>query len=175
MIYSPNYHLVGGQPHICFSVGLPRSGKSTFFKTCTNIDHNGVLKVSINGDNFRLATYGPEPFNDNGEAAVSTAVFTAIKALLHTGYHVLYDDTNTSLWSLKKIFSIDKEARYVLFDTPREVCIKRCIGNKRESDLIDTIYRTYNNLKGLNINLACFDKIKGSENIDAIEQIRKIS
>jgi len=126
--FSPNWNNVAedNKPHIYFTIGLPRSGKSTFVdnEMVGQLTGNLGEPVIINGDDFRMAGYG-QRFNEAGEGLVAGAVFTAIKALLITGYNVIYDETNTSPWSLKKIFSIDPMAQYVIIDKDVDICVQR--------------------------------------------------
>jgi hypothetical protein len=102
-------HKVG---KILFLRGVPRCGKSTF---CNNWlkNYHGIPKVVISGDDFRLATYGQE-YCHTAEAAQGLTVFAAIRALVKR-HLVLYDETNSSEFSLRRIFEIDKHAQYVTF------------------------------------------------------------
>lgn len=121
-----------------YTRGLPRSGKDTYcsgwiskqvFYT-RDLLHDRKLeiiypipRVVINADDFRLAAYGKE-YNYNYECMAAAAIFTAIKALLKT-HCVLFNDTNSSEWSLRRIYEICPRAEYVNIGTEKNVCLRR--------------------------------------------------
>jgi tRNA uridine 5-carbamoylmethylation protein Kti12 len=154
-----------------FSVGMPRSGKSTIAKEwagkfgpddprdvymdsitsdtlCTKwwIDFTPRYgKVVVCGDDFRLATHG-QVYRRLSECDVSAHVLTAIKALLLTGHTVFFDETNSSAWSIERIFEIDPDAIPVFIRTPKEVCIQRALDNKQDY-LVPVIEKVAKNLE----------------------------
>mgnify|MGYP000970491961 CR=1 FL=1 len=150
-----------------FSVGMPQSGKSTVaakwrdLVQCNKYQHpqdvannnwwwtinNGDIKhpVIVNGDDFRLATHG-QVYRRLSESIVWGHVHVAIQALLLTGHTVFFDETNSSEWSIRRIFEIDANAVPVFVNTPKETCIARAI-EKGQDDLVPVIERVSENLK----------------------------
>jgi predicted kinase len=106
---------------IILTVGLPRSGKSTWAR------QQGL--PIINPDAFRLALHG-EPFLAKAEPMVWTLVFTCAEALLLAGNStIIVDATNVSekrraQWATK---FPDCEIELKVFDTSPEVCVERAI------------------------------------------------
>lgn len=143
-----------------FTRGLPRSGKSTFArKWLTNQKYSlkdmlydnkykelyfPLRRVIVCGDDFRLATYGQE-YDRSCEFASALTMFTAIKALLKN-HCVLFDETNSSEWSLRRIFEICPNAEYIDIRTEKKECLKR--NNKKIAEFV--FDRIENNL--LNID-----------------------
>ena len=124
-----------------FSVGLPRSGKSTF------ADKWAVKKpkrVAIGGDDIRLAIYG-QRYLSKPESLVHTIKYLTIEALLVRGYDVFYDGTNTTIDSVESVMKRFKNAEYVIFDTSKEECKQRAI-DTNQLDLIDIIDRMSSNI-----------------------------
>lgn len=154
-----------------FSVGMPRSGKSTLAKDWADrfgpddprdmytdtIIYNGggkmwfnfnekVLgKVIICGDDFRLACHG-QVYRRLSEGVVWGHIQVAIQALLNTGHKVFFDETNSSPWSIERIFEIDVHAIPVFVTTPKEVCIQRALDNKQDY-LVPVIEKIAKNLE----------------------------
>lgn len=126
---------------MAFTVGLPRAGKSSFSKKWRS-ENNGVV---LSGDDFRMALYGKR-FQIIGEEFVRAALITATRALLHQGTSVLFDETNTSLTSIRQILAIDPKAKVYLFTTSPEVCKNRAIACGHE-DLLPSIDRMSKNLE----------------------------
>ncbi len=107
---------------IVFMRGLPRCGKSTIAKEmCPYLSYLNYIRVC--GDNFRLATHD-QTYNRLAEPHVSQSVLTTIRALIISGYGVLFDETNSSEWSLRRIFEIDRYAAYIDVQTPKSTCLK---------------------------------------------------
>ena len=106
---------------LIFVRGLPRSGKSTF---CRDVSINLSGSTIICGDTFRIATHG-QSYNRLAEPAVSQAVLTAIRALRISYQRVIFDETNSSEWSLRRIFEIDPYAVYYDIGTEKKICIER--------------------------------------------------
>jgi predicted kinase len=110
---------------IVFMRGLPRCGKSTMAKNlCPYLSYLNYIRVC--GDDFRLATHG-QTYNRLAEPHVSQSVLTTIRALIISGYGVLFDETNSSEWSLRRIFEIDRYAAYVDVQTPKSTCLENNI------------------------------------------------
>jgi predicted kinase len=113
--YSPGSH------NLVFVRGFPRSGKSTF---CRKFVDNLPSYTIVCGDDFRMATHG-QVYNRLAEPAVSQAVLVAIRALRYGWQQVIFDETNSSEWSLRRIFEIDPLAIYYDVGTEKKICIER--------------------------------------------------
>lgn len=136
--YSNNWSLKENIGQLFFTRGLPRSGKGTFCNkwlreqsfTVRNLqyDRRFVInypcnRVVVCGDDFRIATYGQE-YDRQCEFASALTTFTAIKALLKN-HCVLFDETNSSEWSLRRIFEICPTAEYIDIGTEKNICLER--------------------------------------------------
>lgn len=115
-------HSIGaGNHNLIFTRGFPRSGKSTF---CKQFVDNLPSYTIICGDDFRMGTHG-QVYNRLAEPAVSQAVLIAIRALRYGWQQVIFDETNSSEWSLRRIFEIDPYAIYYDIGTEKKICIER--------------------------------------------------
>lgn len=144
--YSGTFHSQKHDSYLVFMRGLPRSGKSSIAKRAqSNIHHfHSSPLVIICGDSFRLATHG-QTYNRLAEPHVSQSVLTAIRAFLHDGYIVIFDETNSSEWSLRRIFEIDPFAQYIDVETPIETCIANNNTSKKGVPE-DVFYKVKDNL-----------------------------
>jgi hypothetical protein len=142
-----------------FTIGLPRSGKSTQarkwlageidIKNNKFIDEfacvsrfNNVPRIVVTPDAWRLAL--GHRYNWYAEPVVFAHVQIAVRALLQD-YDVLVDDTHTTTESIKRILEVEPMAHPVLVDTPVEVCIERAISSGQK-DLADVIKRMNTNI-----------------------------
>ena len=110
-----------GRNRLIFVRGFPRSGKSTF---CRDFIEKCSGYTIVCGDDFRIATHG-QVYNRLAEPAVSQAVLIAIRALRMGWQRVIFDETNSSEWSLRRIFEIDPLAIYYDVGTEKKICIER--------------------------------------------------
>ncbi len=124
-----------------FTIGLPRSGKSTF---CRKWREGGKNRVVLSGDSFRQSIYG-ERFRIEGELFVRATLLAAVKALVRDGYEILIDETNTSVYHIEEILHVDKNAHAYVFYTSAEVCKERAI-DCNQLDLLTSIDRMDRNL-----------------------------
>ena len=108
--------------NLIFTVGLPRSGKSTFAKRMCKSEYDPITLVSA--DDIRLELYGHR-FFPGGEGMVHATKDLMIRSLLRSGNRVLDDCTNTSRASLLSIFRIDKDAEAIIFMADPNVCKER--------------------------------------------------
>lgn len=140
-----------------FTIGLPRSGKSTLAKKWlrgeVDIANNGFTdefqsSVEINRiNNFNRVVVSPDAFrlalghryNWYVEPVVFAHVQVAIRALIQD-YDVLVDDTHTTPESISRILEVDHNATYVYIDTPCQTCIDRA-EECGQADLIPVIKR----------------------------------
>jgi hypothetical protein len=144
-----------------FTIGLPRSGKSTFARRWQRGEVevrdgkftddplsedvsriNNVPRIVVTPDAFRLAL--GHRYNWYVEPVVFSHVQVAIRAFLQD-YDVLVDDTHTSEESIKRILEIDPSAINIMIDTPLETCCERAILSGQK-DLIPVIQRMNSNL-----------------------------
>lgn len=119
-----------------FTVGSARSGKSTFSKQWEK-DHlsKGNKCVILNEDMIRLAHHG-ERYNNDCEPFIHAASQLFLKTLYRAGYHILYDETNTSVNSIVNIFKVDNLAKPYIFLEPLAVLEERAKDTNQE-DLIN--------------------------------------
>lgn len=119
-------------PTLTLTVGLPRSGKSTWAVT------QGVPVV--NPDAIRHVLHG-QPFRAEAEPMVWGIAKTMVRALFAAGHrHVILDATN--LTPQRRIEWMDSayQRKYAVFRTSKEVCIKRAF-DQQYTELIPVIER----------------------------------
>lgn len=150
-----------------FTVGLPRSGKSTWankwvkFETYSdafnsalwNSEHlftNATPRVIISGDDFRRALYG-RAYQIEAEGAVFAMMDVATRALLSRGFDVIVDETCTTEATLIRYLRIDPEATPIFIETSEEECIARAIKTGKPY-LVGPIERMAKQLKELRAN-----------------------
>lgn len=117
---------------LILTVGLPRSGKSTWAK------RQGL--PIVNRDSIRLALHG-KPFLREAEDMVTVIETLMVKSLFLAGHDTIIIDATHLKWAhrnkWRELFP-DLDIEYKAFDTPKTVCIKRAIKDDRE-DLIPII------------------------------------
>jgi predicted kinase len=133
---------------LSFTIGLPRSGKSTFAAqwartaeaTITldprldgvgcdfSVEVKDVTvarpRVVVCGDDFRTALHG-RTYIPEAEGTVFAMMDVAVRALLAGGFDVLIDETCTTEATLGRYLKIDPDALPVWVDTPEEECVRR--------------------------------------------------
>ena len=109
--------------HLKYTVGLPRSGKSTWADKWAAEKPNRVV---VAADDFRLALHGT-PWLAAAEPLIHATVKLAVRALLIRGFDVVVDETNLTPGQKASWSEIDPEAEFVLFDATPEVCKQRAI------------------------------------------------
>ncbi len=124
------------------TVGLPRSGKSTWAKEVTKQIHSPI----VNPDAVRLAITG-QRFVKSAEPIVWTTVQYMVRALFEAGHNtVILDATNTTKVRRKfwldecrnGFYGDDTKVSFVVFETPVDVCKQRAIHGGQE-DLVPII------------------------------------
>lgn len=143
-----------------FTIGCPRSGKSTIAKLWQNYlaeitpyEHIHYYPSSMNtsklakrfivrADDIRLAL--GHRYNTETEEFTQTVKHLMIKALLKQG-DVLVDGTHSTIKNIKKILYIDKNAIPAYIDTDILTCKSRAIATN-QPDVIGIIDRIHNNL-----------------------------
>jgi predicted kinase len=103
---------------IC-TVGLPRSGKSTWAKTTSF--------PIVNKDAIRLALHGKRYLLE-AEGMVNELSKIMVKSLFLAGHKtVILDETNITKQRRDVWLSNDWTTEYTVFDTPKEICIERAL------------------------------------------------
>lgn len=157
--------LIERKPRLYFTIGLQRSGKSTY---CTRWAQRLEMREAddrypraiVCADSIRLAHHGerylrkPEPFI----FAFDTLM---IQSLLERGHDVIADETATTERSIRRILEIDIDAQHVVIDTPKQVCIERAY-KTNQPDLVPVISRCSEQ----------FERLKNLGFDNAIEQVR---
>lgn len=128
-------------------VGATRSGKSTYCKEWV-MEKPG--RVIVCADKIRLSLTG-DRFNSFSEPFISAIKQVMIRTLLHD-FDVIIDGTHTSIGSLKQVLQIDKNAEFLIFDTPPEVCKQRAKDTGQEDlyPVIDRMWKQLIHLKTVN-------------------------
>ena len=104
---------------LILTVGLPRSGKSTWAR-------KQEIPI-VNPDSIRLALYG-KPFIDEAESMVWCIAKYMVKALFLAGHDkVILDATNLTIKSRNMWKDIMWKRNYVYFDASKDDCIDRAI------------------------------------------------
>lgn len=124
---------------LILTVGLPRSGKSTWAKK------TGFPVV--NPDSIRLVLHG-ETFIQSFEPAVWTLARQMVEALFVSGHNtVILDATNISRKNRDEWDDTKKWVTYIKWvKTTKKVCINRAISGFRE-DLVPVIERMADNFE----------------------------
>lgn len=124
--------LLPASPTLVLTVGLPRSGKSTWAK------RQGC--PIVNPDSIRLALHG-RPFYAPAEAFVWATAHLMVESLFLAGHRtVILDATNLTEKRRREWKNSAWECRFVCFDTPEAVCIERAYSEGRY-DLVSVIER----------------------------------
>jgi len=98
-------------PELLFTIGPPRSGKSTYCTVWANAAPNRAI---VCGDSIRQAL-GFE-FRQENETLVQGIKDTMIRALLNRGQDVIVDGTHSTEGSIRRIFRITSEAKPIIID-----------------------------------------------------------
>lgn len=114
------------------TVGLPRSGKSTW---C----HQQAWPI-VNPDSIRLALHG-QRFSAEAERFVWATAHCMVKALFLAGHrHVILDATNTTRKRRDEWASKEWETYWHLIDTPKETCLERARATN-DAEIVPVIER----------------------------------
>ena len=117
---------------LILTVGLPRSGKSTWARKQGH--------PIVNPDSIRLALYG-QPFIEEAEPMVWTIAKYMVRALFYAGHSKIVLDA-TNITKERRTFWRDdnRNIRIHTVSTPKDICIERAIKDRR-GDLIPIIER----------------------------------
>lgn len=114
------------------TVGLPRSGKSTWAVS--------QAWPIVNPDAIRLAIHG-QRFNAQAEPFVWLVAKTMIRSLFLAGHKVvIVDACNTTRKRRDDLRSVEWETFFKVVDTPKEVCLERAT-SENDGDIIPVIER----------------------------------
>lgn len=129
---------------LLMTVGLPRSGKSTFSRGYM-LSKPGV--AIVNPDSIRLAIHG-KAFDPAYEKRVWQTAHDMVDALFLAGHpEVILDATNLTRERRDDWRSHDYKRMLVDFShVPACVCIKRAVDGNRD-DLVDVIVRMAQNIQ----------------------------
>lgn len=128
-------------PELIYTVGLPRSGKSTWVSKWAAEE---PMRVIVCSDNIRRALTG-QRYQPLAETMVFATKHVMIRSLLDRGFDVCVDGTHSTDISLTRLYEIDINARGILFRTSSEICKNRAIATS-QYDLIPIIDRIESNL-----------------------------
>jgi len=109
--------LVNTMPTLFATVGLPRSGKSTWARSqsCPIVNPDAI-RIALHGQRFAAPA---EPF-------VWAIAKVMVKALFEAGHaSVILDATNTTEARRKEWISKSWQTHWRVFDTPKDICIER--------------------------------------------------
>jgi predicted kinase len=116
--------------NLLVTIGLPRSGKSTWAKQQN-------LPI-VNRDSIRLALHG-KPYLQEAEPMVTVLEDIMIKSLFLAGHEeIIIDATNTTKERRQRWEDSPYEVDYVVFPIAKAACIQRAKDSDRE-DLIPII------------------------------------
>lgn len=124
-----------------FTIGCPRSGKSTLANEWAR---NAPMRVVVASDDIRLALTG-QRYEPLAETIVFGMKHVMIRSLLSRGYDVMVDGTHSSKISLERLFEIDINAIPLYVDTDSLTCCDRAL-DCGHLDLPDSINRIEGNL-----------------------------
>lgn len=134
--------------NLYYSIGCPRSGKSTigrkWVKREVFIDNNGGVldstglniwsdnpRIVVNSDAIRLAMHG-QVYAREAEGYVAVTAEMMLRMFLVEGYDVYYDETNTSIESLRRVYRASKDAIPVIVPTLPSECKRRAVVTNQE-------------------------------------------
>lgn len=153
---------------LLFCCGLPGSGKSTWALEWAH-KHNGRPRAVISGDAFRYALHG-KAFVPNAEPTVFSMMDIAARALLHSGFDVLMDETCTTADTLMRYYRLDLNAEPVWFVVTSLECRRRVVnaGKSRLLPVIDRLsgqFETFRN-NFADISSRCREVVRSRQEAD---------
>ena len=121
---------------LILTVGLPRSGKSTWA-----LEQKFPI---VNPDSIRIALHG-NYFTPEAEPMVWTIARYMVSALFVAGHNIIIVDATHTTSKRREFWNFHKVKRmYKIFDIEKEICIQRAKEGKR-GDLIPVIERMAEN------------------------------
>jgi len=108
-------------PLLILTVGLPRSGKSTW--CLEQMRCHGWPIVSP--DSIRLALHG-QPFVPQAEPQVWATAMKMVRSLFSAGHQVVILDSTATTKSARRVWrGHEWRVSYKVFETPLDVCLQR--------------------------------------------------
>lgn len=158
-------------PKLYFTIGLPRSGKST---RVTKWAKESPMRAIVSSDNIRLALTG-QRYQPLAETMVFATKHVMIRALLDRGFDVAVDGTHSTEISITRLYEIDINAEHWIVPTGKNECIERATLTGH-TDLYSTIERISNNLDNLGFWNAVSDmnKLEYNYSCSFEENLKKI-
>ncbi len=166
-----------------YTIGLPRSGKSTLCDKWVNYDldifnnkfcsrykpsSTSKPRTIVCSDDIRIVLHGHR-YITQAEETVHSIQGIMIRTLLNRGFDIVVDGTNTTKNSIRRMLGFDKNAKHVYINTSAEECQKRAIENN-QPDLCDVI-----NKMGLSLQELCKDPYGNKISLEfAIEDIKTV-
>lgn len=122
------------KPILIATVGLPRSGKSTWSRS--------TPYPIVNPDSIRLAMHG-QRYAKQAEPLVWATARIMVQSLFFAGHRiVILDATNVERKRRDEWQNAEWDVYFKLVNTPRDVCIQRAI-DLNDPDIIPVIYRMH--------------------------------
>lgn len=140
-----NIHFGNKVKRLIMTVGLPRSGKSTWAARCAEL-YGWVI---VNTDSVRIATHGHR-FWREAESLVWATTEIMVRSLFITGHSVVVlDATNVQRTLRDKWARLGRwETWYRQFDVSATTCMKRASGDEVLLEVIESMSARYNRLSG---------------------------
>ena len=130
------------KPTLILTVGLPRSGKTTWAQSASRVLHAPI----VSPDAIRIAMHGQE-YYPNAEPLVWAHANLMVRSLFQVGYDYLIFDSCSVTHSRRSAWkSRDWHTRFKVIDTPRDECLRRA---ELYPDLIPVIERMSENYQPL--------------------------
>lgn len=143
-------------PKLIFTIGLPRSGKSTW---ATKWAQEQPMRAIVCSDSIRKCITG-QRYQPLAETLVFATKHVMIRSLLDRGFDVCVDGTHSTEISVMRILEIDINAEPVLIQTPMSTCIQRAV-DTNQRDLIPVIGRIASNLGSIGFYNSSNEKFLG--------------
>lgn len=108
---------------LLMTIGLPRSGKTTWVKR--NLNPEDVI---VSGDEIRKIVYG-QRFWEDGETLMLAISSLFMRMLMEQGKTIIVDECNVTRKCREPILEMAKRYGYyaigAIFPTPKEECLRR--------------------------------------------------
>lgn len=151
-------------PKLLFTIGPPRSGKSTY---CTNWAKEAPNRAIVCADSIREAL-GFE-FRQENETLIQGMKDTMIRALLNRGQDVIVDVTHSTIGNIKRLFAIDSKAKAIWIPSYEIYNVKKTRYDGYWPNIDSKKFNRRNRL--LKRLIARGEKTKGNYIVEVIERI----
>lgn len=149
---------MSSKSRLILTVGLPRSGKSTWART--HSAKNGM--PIVNPDSIRLAIHG-QRFIPLAEPFVWLIAKVMVRALFLTGHHeVILDATNTTRARRAEWFDANWERDYVVMTADEATCLARAESDEAIIPIIRKMAASFEPLQSDEVDGAC---VEGSSHV----------